>query len=663
MTPNITLLTLGVDNLERSVAFYREGLGFETKGIIGTEIENGAVAFFQLQSGLKLALWPRRSLSADTGLSMQAPSALEFSIGHNVSSQQEVDAVMRQAEQAGARIVKPAQPTFYGLRGLFPGRPRRSLVGGGIQSRLRIAGLKRVQAHARDQRLALGRSRSSPSTAVRTATLDVRRLGPGDVAALRGMLSMFGAAFGELAAYTGRQPDDGYLERLLSSSTFVALAAFAGEEVVGGDRRLRLAQARAGSLGAVHLRPGRRRAPSKAGHRHCHARRAPQGRRRARRLRHLRAGGSVTHRQSLSTRGSASAKTCSTSTSRRRTARRLHASGISMAPNLQDVDHIHVLVADRAAAERWYARALGLHRIVGLEGWASDDGPLTLGNRSGTIHLALFERSPEKSRSTIALSCSGDEFLAWKAHLSAVLGRSVEAVDHELSWSLYFGRIRTAIPTKSRRTTTSRSRQRLRDPQRPVRPSSAAIGADSMLGFFRPPAFADPELGELRRARGHWRGLILLEGVGSVPLAIAGSRRARIRQRCRARAPASALLTKERASVEQAIFDHIQPYVEAIAAGGPHARRTLAERRLGQRRLVTRLLSIRRGHAAGQRTSSRSSGSPSRGTKSTRWERASPVASSSSFAVVSCHRERRVGSSTLGRAMEMTPRPRRSASA
>ena len=114
MNPHITLLTLGVDDLERAVAFYRDGLGFSTKGIIGTEFENGAVAFFNLQSGLKLALWPRKSLSADSGLPLQASSAVEFSIGHNVSSQQEVDAVMRQAEQAGAKIVKPAQPTFYG---------------------------------------------------------------------------------------------------------------------------------------------------------------------------------------------------------------------------------------------------------------------------------------------------------------------------------------------------------------------------------------------------------------------------------------------------------------------------------------------------------------------------------------------------------------------
>lgn len=114
MQPHITLLTLGVDDLERAVAFYRDGLGFKTKGIIGTEFENGAVAFFNLETGLKLALWPRKSLAADSGLPLQARSATEISLGHNVASQQEVDAVMRQAQQAGANIVKPAQATFYG---------------------------------------------------------------------------------------------------------------------------------------------------------------------------------------------------------------------------------------------------------------------------------------------------------------------------------------------------------------------------------------------------------------------------------------------------------------------------------------------------------------------------------------------------------------------
>jgi uncharacterized protein len=114
MNPHISLLTLGVADLERSVAFYRDGLGFATKGIVGTEFENGAVAFFNLQGGLKLALWPRRSLAADAGLAEQGSSALELSLGHNVASPQEVDSVMRAAASAGATIVKPAQNTFYG---------------------------------------------------------------------------------------------------------------------------------------------------------------------------------------------------------------------------------------------------------------------------------------------------------------------------------------------------------------------------------------------------------------------------------------------------------------------------------------------------------------------------------------------------------------------
>lgn len=114
MTPRITLLTLGVDDLPRAVAFYRDGLGFATRGIVGTEFEHGAVAFFDLQAGLKLALWPRASLAHDTGLPAQPGSALEFAMAHNVGSAQEVDAVMAQARQAGATITKAAQPTFYG---------------------------------------------------------------------------------------------------------------------------------------------------------------------------------------------------------------------------------------------------------------------------------------------------------------------------------------------------------------------------------------------------------------------------------------------------------------------------------------------------------------------------------------------------------------------
>jgi len=114
MKPRITLITLGVDDLERSLRFYRDGLGLKTEGIVGTEFEHGAVAFFDLQSGLKLALWPRRSIAHDTGLAAAPPSPTDFTIAHNVASKAEVDAVMGEARAAGATIVKPAHDTFYG---------------------------------------------------------------------------------------------------------------------------------------------------------------------------------------------------------------------------------------------------------------------------------------------------------------------------------------------------------------------------------------------------------------------------------------------------------------------------------------------------------------------------------------------------------------------
>ncbi|WP_439587751.1 VOC family protein [Hydrogenophaga sp.] len=114
MQVRITVITLGVDNLERAVAFYRDGLGLPTQGIIGSEFENGAVAFFDLQDRLKLAVWPRTSIAADTGLALGARGSLEFTIGHNVSSKEEVDALLRQAIAAGATQVKAPADTFWG---------------------------------------------------------------------------------------------------------------------------------------------------------------------------------------------------------------------------------------------------------------------------------------------------------------------------------------------------------------------------------------------------------------------------------------------------------------------------------------------------------------------------------------------------------------------
>jgi catechol 2,3-dioxygenase-like lactoylglutathione lyase family enzyme len=114
MKPRITLITLGVDDLETAVRFYRDGLGLQTDGIVGIEFAYGAVAFFDLQAGLKLALWPRKSIAHDTGLALGSSSPTEFTIGHNVASKVEVDAVMTQATQAGAVVVKPAHDTVWG---------------------------------------------------------------------------------------------------------------------------------------------------------------------------------------------------------------------------------------------------------------------------------------------------------------------------------------------------------------------------------------------------------------------------------------------------------------------------------------------------------------------------------------------------------------------
>lgn len=114
MKPSITVLTLGVDDLERSLHFYRDGLGFPTEGIIGTEFEHGAVAFFELQGGLRLAIWERKSLAHEAKVPLGPASSTELTIGHNVGSREEVDRIMEQAEKAGAVITDPAHAAFWG---------------------------------------------------------------------------------------------------------------------------------------------------------------------------------------------------------------------------------------------------------------------------------------------------------------------------------------------------------------------------------------------------------------------------------------------------------------------------------------------------------------------------------------------------------------------
>lgn len=126
MKPRLSVLTFGVSNLQRAVAVYRDGLGWPTEGIIGQEIENGAVAFFDLENGLKLALWPQESLARDAKLRNHGPNNhTAFSLGHNVNSKTEADRAFRQAVEAGAAeagarsVREPEDKEWGGYAGYF----------------------------------------------------------------------------------------------------------------------------------------------------------------------------------------------------------------------------------------------------------------------------------------------------------------------------------------------------------------------------------------------------------------------------------------------------------------------------------------------------------------------------------------------------------------
>jgi catechol 2,3-dioxygenase-like lactoylglutathione lyase family enzyme len=103
----VSLVTLGVSNLERAVAFYRDGLGLPMR-----EGDSG-VAFFRLR-GLWLALFPREALAEDAGVSSEGRGFAGFSLAHNVRTNEEVDALLGQAVGAGGLLVKAGQPAFWG---------------------------------------------------------------------------------------------------------------------------------------------------------------------------------------------------------------------------------------------------------------------------------------------------------------------------------------------------------------------------------------------------------------------------------------------------------------------------------------------------------------------------------------------------------------------
>ena len=121
MEPYISVITLAVTDLEKSLSFYRDGLGLPTKGMIGTEFKgdethpSGAVVMFELQNGLILALYPRSELAKDAKQSIGVSSFTEFSIGHVVKSKQEVDALLKRAKAAGAIVTDEPHERPWGI--------------------------------------------------------------------------------------------------------------------------------------------------------------------------------------------------------------------------------------------------------------------------------------------------------------------------------------------------------------------------------------------------------------------------------------------------------------------------------------------------------------------------------------------------------------------
>ena len=108
MEPRISIVTLGVTDLPRSVQFYRDGLGLNL-----SDEDTESIAFFQT-SGTWLALYPRDALAADVGISTEGSGFSGVTLAHNVHTRKDVDELLHVAVEAGATLVKPAEDTFWG---------------------------------------------------------------------------------------------------------------------------------------------------------------------------------------------------------------------------------------------------------------------------------------------------------------------------------------------------------------------------------------------------------------------------------------------------------------------------------------------------------------------------------------------------------------------
>ncbi|HZS94567.1 MAG TPA: VOC family protein [Chloroflexota bacterium] len=121
MKARVHVVTLGVDDLEQSLAFYRDGLGFQSPGIVGTEFPGdetnpaGDTAMFTLDDGLILALYPRSELAKDAGVPAGYTSGTGHSLGHLVDSREEVDRILEAARAAGATVHGEAHERAWGI--------------------------------------------------------------------------------------------------------------------------------------------------------------------------------------------------------------------------------------------------------------------------------------------------------------------------------------------------------------------------------------------------------------------------------------------------------------------------------------------------------------------------------------------------------------------
>jgi catechol 2,3-dioxygenase-like lactoylglutathione lyase family enzyme len=121
MEPSIQVITLAVDDLERAVTFYRDGLGLDSNGVVATELHDdhsgaeGAIAMFHLAGGLILTVYPRSELSKDAGVPLGPSKTGEFSLGHVVASREDVDALLARAGAGGGRVLDMPRDRPWGI--------------------------------------------------------------------------------------------------------------------------------------------------------------------------------------------------------------------------------------------------------------------------------------------------------------------------------------------------------------------------------------------------------------------------------------------------------------------------------------------------------------------------------------------------------------------